>query len=91
MNKERQLALTATAELTFEAMKAAMKRIFGDSTSATRGSDADVSGAIGLDAVKQEDVFATEFRGERQYFKANKRTNPTAPAKGTNPLNKMGK
>lgn len=75
---DRQLALTACADLTFASMKSALKRIFGGKTS------------VSSDGISRESVFVTEQR--RQKGRSwQQMTRPKTPQPGTNPLDKFGR
>lgn len=81
-DKSRQLALTASTELTFSCMKSALKRIFGGKTT---GSSNGIQ-------VNQDMAFFTEQRpqgrGKRiTTFQSGQLKQPLA---GTNPLDKFG-
>ena len=93
--KERQLVLTAAADLKFETMKSSLKRIFGADNF---GQGIGESSNAGI-AIKQESAFLTQRyhsndnRGPPRFQKT--RTNSTDVSNrdlpGTNPLNKYGK
>lgn len=80
----RQLALTACQELTYDAMKSALKRIFSDSSAVTETQN----GASV--AIKQETAFYTGQNQRRKpaFTVASKSNSKTL--KGTNPLNRFG-
>ena len=65
--KERQLALTSSADLTFASMKSALRRIFGDRSTCTQGAEAN--------QVKQETVYATQLK-ERMVVDMQPQRNP---------------
>ena len=77
-NHERQLALTACTDLSYDKMKSAMKRIFGPNRHSDQNSFKGVSSAI-----KQESAMLTEYRKPKELRNVKTR--------GTNPLNKFGK
>ena len=74
--KERQLALTASADLTFASTKSTLRRIFGDKSTCIQRADAI--------QVKQETVYATQQK--KLCYKS-----PNSILKGTNPINKFEK
>ena len=76
-NHERQLALTACTDLSYDKMKSAMKRIFGQN----RHSDQNNSRSAAC-AIKQESAMYTEYRRPKELR--------SSKMKGMNPLNKFG-
>lgn len=96
--QERQLALTACTDMKYQSMKSTLKRIFGESSSSTRGNDEPIR-------IKQESAFYTDqrrfsgFRGTsggrpRQQFSSFNSAGATAGAskmRGTNPRDKFGR
>lgn len=80
-SKEKQLALAATSDLSYDVMKSSLKRIFAD---AVPGENTFSSMADSAISVKQESVFYAKPREpwSKAYVKQQK---------GTNPLNRFGK
>lgn len=76
---DRQLALTASTDLTFASMKSALKRIFGGKTSTE------------AERISQESVFATEQRRLKSKSWQQGTRQKTPPQPGTNPLDKHGR
>lgn len=74
--KDKQLALTASSDLKYAAMKSALQRIFGESPSACATDTPSIT-------IKQEPVFYTQQR------RFNRK--PDTKLTGTNPINKFGK
>ena len=70
--KERQLALTASADLTFASMKSALGRIFGDKSTCTQEAEAI--------QVKQETVYAAQEK-KFSYKSLNNTLQGTSPIK----------
>jgi len=81
--KERQLALTATSDLTFASMKGSLRRIFGEGTGQNAGSESI--------QVKQESAYYTQSRRSTNEKYNSKSQSSSTPVRGTNPLNKYGK
>lgn len=76
--KDRQLALTACADLTYASMKLALKRIFAGNVSAS---------TVGI---SQETAYITEQRGQRSRT-GSQNGKQRAPLPGTNPLDRYGR
>ena len=80
--KDKQLALTACPSLTFDNMKAALKRIFGDTT--PQGS----AGALQVSGDATEAAYYTKFTGRRE---SRSNLQHQAAVQGTNPLDRYGR
>ncbi|XP_034552315.1 uncharacterized protein LOC117821880 isoform X2 [Notolabrus celidotus] len=77
--KDKQLALTACADLSFDYMKSALKRIFGDNAPQEGASEQRMSG----DA---DSAYYTRFTGKRESKQSQQGT-----VQGTNPLDRYGR
>ncbi len=75
--KDKQLALTACAALTFQNMKSALKRIFGDVSPQDGG---------GEPLRDSDSAYYTHFTGKRE-----SKLNTQTPVQGTNPLDRYGR